>query len=144
MDVPEAAIAEDADNVPSVDAFADMFNDSVGVWEVSGSLAPNLQILHQARRVQPLGGRHLLQPRDFGDNDSVRIGERVCQLGLEDVAASGIRAGLKHRPYFLTRKLDAQRAQRLADSRGMMSEVIHHNDPAADPPHFHAAFDALE
>ncbi len=39
---------------------------------------------------------------------------------------------------------DAQRAQRLADSRRVMPEVVHHRDAAGNTPHFHAPFDPLE
>ena len=52
--------------------------------------------------------------------------------------------GSKIAQSFWLRIFDAQRAQRLANRRRMMAEIVHHRHAAGDAAHFHAALDAFE
>src|SRR4029079_11850560 len=86
----------------------------------------------------------LLESRDFGNHHRVGVRERGDEFVLKYVPSRRVTAWLEHRPEFLLRILDAQSAERLADRRGMMAEVVDHRDAAGDAAHFHPALDAFE
>src|SRR2546428_12140068 len=86
--------------------------------------------------MQSLFFRDLLEPRDLGDENAVRIFERFGELLLKNRASCRVRARLENRPDAMARVTVTQRGQRLRNRGGMMSEVVDHFYSAGFPTHF--------
>ena len=67
MNPAEAAIAEDADNIPAAGVFGEMSHDRVRVRQVGSLLASRLEVPHQPFGVESLIDADLLEAGDFGD-----------------------------------------------------------------------------
>jgi hypothetical protein len=74
--------------------------------------------------VQALGVGNTLLLIDAGQQDAVGQAQAGHQIGFEHLAPQRIRARLQHGPQPRLRINRAQRAQRFADGRGVVGEVV--------------------
>ena len=141
----EPAVAENAYHVAALHAGGDMFHNGVRVRQIRGVLPCCPSIPASAARVQPFVTRCNNSSRATCETTTASASAKALrQFRLKNIPARRVAARLEHRPDFLAFELDAQRAQRLADGRRMMAEIVHHRHAAADAAHFHAPLDALE
>ena len=144
VDAVKAAVAKDADDIPTLRVLREVCHDGVGVRQIRGFLAGSLDVRHQFFGIQALVGGNLLQPRHFGHDHGIRIGKGRHQLVLKHIPARGVATRLEHGPDFFFCVTQAQRLERLANGRGMMAKIINHRHAARDALHFQPALDALE
>src|SRR4051812_20430672 len=140
----KTAVAEDANDIPALGCFTHMLHNGIDVREVSGGFALAFNVLHQARRIQALVQRDLIEACDLRYYHLIGIDERACQFLLEYVSPSGVGAGLEDSPKTAASIANAQGAERFANRGRMMPEIINDSDAAADATHFHAALDSFE
>jgi len=140
----KTAIAKDADDFAAERALRNVGHDGIDVRQISSVLSCASEVEHQFFGVKPFFRREQFQASHLRDDDRIGIGKGAGQLVLENVAASCIGARFENGPDFLLRIFDAQGAQGLADSSGVVAEIVEDGDAAGDAADFHAAFDAFE
>jgi hypothetical protein len=140
----KSAIAEDTNDIASLDVCAHMANDSLDVRQVISSLSFSLQLLHKSRRIKALCWIEKLEPGDLGNNHRIGIGKGRDQFALEDISPGSVGARLEDRPDFLLRVFNPQCAQGLANRGWMVSEIINHGNPAGYAADFHSSLDSFE
>ena len=71
MDVAEATVAEDAENVAGFGSGGDVGDDFVGCRKVVSLVAGGADVFQEFGRIEPFVSRDLLKPGDFGDDDAL-------------------------------------------------------------------------
>src|SRR5213595_3779681 len=102
MYVAKAAITEDAHHVAATDTLAQVFDDGIRIRKVGSRFARRLQVLHQARGIEPLRWRHLLQPRNLCNDHRVSIGECLHEVTLKNIPPRGIGSRFEDGPDLLS------------------------------------------
>lgn len=144
MNVTEAAVAEDTDDVAFLRFTHHVFHDRFHRGQIGGWFAGELQVLQELLGIQPLVRRELFETRHLRHDDQIRTFEGIDQFGLEDVAPGGVGTRLEDGPEPPAREPHPQRPQRFPNRRGMMAKIIDHTDPPAFPAKGHPPFHPLE
>src|SRR5262249_48203782 len=78
------------------------------------------------------------------NDDRVGFGKSFDEFLLKYIATGGVGARLEDGPDFLALVFDTEGTHGLANRSGVMAEIVHDGDAAADAADFHAALDAFE
>ena len=128
VDVAEASVGEDGDDVSALELWGEGLHDGVGVgvdlgWDGAGAEAGSYVF-----RVEALGEGDGLGLEDAGEDDLIGEGEGVDEVSLEDVAPESVGAGLEDGDEAAATVAGAQGTEGLADGRGVVSEVVDDGD----------------
>jgi hypothetical protein len=144
VDVAEASVGEDGDDVAGAELRGEVGDDGVGVGVESGGDAAGVECGDDVLRVEALGGWDAFGLEDGGEDDAVGEGEAFDELGFEDVAAEGVGARFEDGPEALAGVGLAEGAEGFADGGGVVCEVVDDGDVVDDGADFETALNALE
>lgn len=144
MDVAEAAVGEDGDDVVRAQLGDQRGDDGVGVVEVVRGAAGGGDVSDEFFRREALVGGEFFEAVDFADEDAVGFGEGGGEFFLEDAAAGGVAARLEDGPESPAGETDAEGAEGFAEGGRVMAEVVHDGDARGFAADFLPALDAAE